>query len=85
MSLALGNPVTLDDPSGLCANPDYCPPQIGFGTTATHSNQFVEQIDETGNDFASAHYLYRLCKSAAGREQGPEDLEVIAVHEASIE
>jgi len=33
----MSSPVTFDDPTGLCADPDLCPPQIGFGTTQTHS------------------------------------------------
>jgi len=50
----LSSPVTYDDPTGLCADPDICPPQVGFGTSQTHSPEFVEQIDEAGKNFQAA-------------------------------
>jgi RHS repeat-associated protein len=50
----LSSPVTYDDPTGLCADPDICPPQVGFGTTQTHSHEFVRQIDEAGERFEAA-------------------------------
>ena len=51
----LSSPVTYDDPTGLCADPDICPPQVGFGTTQTHSHEFVRQIDQAGDKFEVAH------------------------------
>jgi hypothetical protein len=38
---ANGSPVTMWDPTGLCADPDICPPQIGFGTTEEHSDDWL--------------------------------------------
>jgi hypothetical protein len=50
----LSSPVTYDDPTGLCADPDICPPQVGPGTTQTHSHEFVRQIDEAGHKWNAA-------------------------------
>jgi RHS repeat-associated protein len=50
----LSSPVTYGDPSGLCADPDICPPQVGFGTTQTHSHEFVRQIGEAGEKYEAA-------------------------------
>lgn len=54
----LARPVTYDDPTGLCADPDVCPPQVGFGTTKTHSHEFVEQIDQAGDEFEASQEEY---------------------------
>jgi RHS repeat-associated protein len=41
----ISSPVSFDDPTGLCADPDICPPQIG-GTTEYHSDAWIA-IGET--------------------------------------
>jgi RHS repeat-associated protein len=50
----LASPVTYDDPTGLCADPDICPPQVGFGTTQTHSKEFVSDINSAGDKWSVA-------------------------------
>jgi RHS repeat-associated protein len=45
----LASPVTYDDPTGLCADPDICPPKVGFGTTQTHSEEFKSDINSAGD------------------------------------
>lgn len=41
----------------MCANPDLCPPQIGFGTTETHSRQW-SRIGDIHHDAAEAADSY---------------------------
>lgn len=48
------DPVSNTDLLGSCANPDYCPQQIGFGTKAKHNAWFAGSIDTAGARWSAA-------------------------------